>query len=348
MSASALGKPSRSAEKCSSRSSELFSSPLPEWIWRGVERLYQSVFSSRVMLEKHELIQSLPYAWVEKNETQITDILLFRKDGCTIQIANEVLSLSSDVIERFSIDIFSNYPNIQFIRLHAIKIQTEFKNVIAFKSEFSEDYILTIPSSMKHWEASLSVRTRERLRLNVRKATNERNGISLRISQRSEIDESSIRNLLKFNQERMRIKGKSYGISTHEEDQLYAQMKEVGCLFLLIKNNQICAGLLSSVVGKDIYMHVLALDAKYDSMRLGWVCCYLSIEYLISEGFQRIHFLWGHYDYKKKMGAKPIALYRVLIFKSVIRSFLHPKILLKWGWETLRDSARRYRYRLVL
>ena len=119
-------------------------------------------------------------------------------------------------------------------------------------------------------------------------------------------------------------------------------------MFLLKKNEQICAGLLCSVVGSDIYMHVLAHDTKYDAMRLGWVCCYQAIEHLISEGFQQIHFLWGHYDYKKKMGAKPIELYRVLIIKNLIGSLLHPKILLRWSWEALRDSARKQRHKLVI
>jgi hypothetical protein len=279
---------------------------------------------------------------------QITDILLFRKNGRTIQVANEVIALSSDVIERFSNDIFSNYPSIQFIRLHAIKLQSSLKNSMAFKSEFSEDYVLPIPASKECWLASLSARTRERLRLHVRQATNERNGISLHISQRNEIDESDVRYLLKLNHDRMQKKGKSYGISAYEEDQLCRQTKIVGYLFLLKKNEQICAGLLCSVVGSNIYMHVLAHDTKYDAMRLGWVCCYQAVEHLISEGFQQIHFLWGHYEYKRKMGAKLVELYRVLIFKNLIGSLMHPKILLQWCWEALRDSARKHRHKLVI
>ena len=348
MSASALASSSRSVEAYESRSSEFISSPLPEWIWSGVEHLYQSVFSSRVMLDKPELIQSLPYAWVQRKEHQITDILLFRMNGCTIQVANEVIALSSDVIERFSNDVFSSYPSIQFIRLHAVKLQSSLKNSMAFKSEFSEDYVLTIPACKEDWLASLSARTRERLRLYVKQATIERNGISLHIGQRNEIDESDVRYLLKLNHDRMQKKGKSYGISAYEEDQLCRQMKIIGYLFLLKKNEKICAGLLCSVVGNDIYMHVLAHDTEFDAMRLGWVCCYQAIEHLISNGFQRIHFLWGHYDYKKKMGAKPVKLYRVLIFKNLIISLMHPKILLRWSWEALRDTARKYRHRLVM
>jgi hypothetical protein len=338
----------RSEEGYTNRSSEIISSPLPEWIWSGVERLYQSVFSSQVMLEKPKDIKSLLHAWVEKNGHQITDILLFRKDGSAIHVANEVIVLCADVIDRFSKDIFSNYPSIQFIRLHAIKLQAPLKNKYAFKSEFSEDYVLTIPKNKERWLASLSARTRERLRMYVRQATDLKNGISLSVSQCDEINESDVRYILKLNHDRMLQKGKSYGISAHEEDELCRQMKEVGCLFLLKKNEQIYAGLLCSVYGEDIYMHILAHDTKYDAMRLGWVCCCLTIEHLISQGFQRVHFLWGHYDYKKKMGAKPIVLYRVLIFKTLIGSFMHPTILMQWCWETFRDVARKYRHRFMV
>jgi len=348
MSTAAVVSLDRSVEGYTDRSSEFINSPLPEWIWSDVERLYQSVFSSRVMLEKPELIGSLLYAWVERNEQQITDILLFRNDGCTTRVANEVITLSCGVIERFSSAIFLNYPTIQFIRLHALKLQSELKKIATFKSEFSEDYVLTLPASKELWLASLSSRTRERLRMYVRQAKDTKNSISLSVSQRDEIDEFDVRYLLKLNQDRMQQKGKSYGISADEEDQIYRQSKKVGYLFLLKKNDRICAGLLCSVVGNDIYMHVLAHDTKYDALRLGWVCCYQAVEHLISENFQRIHFLWGHYDYKKKMGAKPIELYRVLIFRSLTRSILHPKILMQWVFEACRDKARKNRHRLVV
>jgi hypothetical protein len=348
MSTAAVVSLDRSEEGYTDRSSEFISSPLPEWIWSDVERLYQSVFSSRVMLEKPELIGTILYAWVEKNEQQITDILLFRNDGCTTRVANEVIAFSSGVIERFSNAVFLNYPIIQFIRLHSIKLQSELKKIAAFKSEFSEDYVLTLPASKERWVASLSSRTRERLRMYVRQAKDTKNSISLSISQRGEIDESEVRYLLKLNQDRMQQKGKSYGISALEEDRICRELKIVGYLFLLKKKDQICAGLLCSVVGNDIYMHVLAHDTKYDALRLGWVCCYQAVEHLISENFQRIHFLWGHYDYKKKMGAKPIELYRVLIVRSLTKSLLHPKILMQWIFEACRDRARKHRHRLVV
>ncbi len=348
MNSSAVTNSRRSEESCSSRTSEFITSPLPDWIWSGVEHLYQSVFSSRVMLEKAEHIQALPSAWVEKNEHQITDILLFHKEGCTIRVSNEVIQLSSDVIDRFSKDIFSNYPGIQFIRLHAIKLQSPLKNLLAFTSGFSEDYILNIPNSKEGWLEGLSSRTREKQRLCVKKAIAEINGIQFCVVRGAEIDESIVRQIVNLSHDRIKKKGKFFGISSEEESQLCRQMKKVGCLFILKKNDEICAGLLCSVIDTDVYMHVLGHDQKFNAMRLGLVCCILTIEHAISQGYKRLHFLWGHYDYKKKMGAKPVELYRLLILKSLSKGLLHPMILGHWYWNGLRDVIRKYRHRYVL
>ncbi|MEY3791685.1 MAG: hypothetical protein RLZ09_2522, partial [Pseudomonadota bacterium] len=113
---------------------------------------------------------------------------------------------------------------------------------------------MTLPASKELWLASLSSRTRERLRMYVRQAKDTKNSISLSVSQRDEIDEFDVRYLLKLNQDRIQQKGKSYGISADEEDQIYRQSKKVGYLFLLKKNDRICAGLLCSVVGNDIWV----------------------------------------------------------------------------------------------
>jgi len=345
MNSSALISSSVSVESCTSRTSEIITSPLPDWIWSGMEHLYKSVFSSRVMLEKPELIQSLPLAWVEKNEHQITDILLFHKAGCIIHVSNEVIELSSDVIDRFSKYIFSNYPSTQFIRLHAIKLQSPLKNLLAFKSGFSEDYILNIPSSKEGWLSGLSSRTREKQRLYVKKVNAEINGIQFCVVRGAEIDESIVRQIVNLSHDRMKKKGKFFRISSEEEIQLCKQMKKVGCLFLLKKNDEICAGLLCSVIDTDVYMHVLAHDQQFNVMRLGLVCCILTIEHAISQGYKRLHFLWGHFDYKKKMGAKPVELYRLLILNSLSKGLLHPLILGHWYWNSLRDVIRKYKHK---
>jgi len=345
MSTSVFISQSRPVETSATRSSEFISSPLPEWIWSGVEHLYQSVFSSRVMLEKPEQSQTLLCAWVEKNEHQITNILIFCKKECIIQVCNEVIALSSGVIEQFSKDIFSNYPTIKFIRLHAIKLQSSFKNLLAFKSEFSEDYILNIPSSKESWLASLTPKVREKQCLYVKKATSGINGVKFTVVRNSEIKELMVRHVLRFSHDRMKQKGKAFGISVDEANQLCSQMKKVGCLFLLKKNDEICAGVLCSVIDSDVYMHVLAHDQKYNSMRLGLVCCFLTIEYVISQKYRRLHFLWGHYDYKKKMGAKPVVLCNVLVVKSLSKCLLHPLLLGQWCCHGLRDMMRKYRHR---
>jgi hypothetical protein len=328
--------------------SEFISAPIPYSLWSDVERLYNSVFSSKVMLASNMEDTKSLYAWVEKSSQHISSILLFRKHGCVVQVANEVIRISPEVIQRFSNEILHYFPDIHFIRFHAVILQESIKNALIKSSIFSEDYILQLPQTKEQWMDSLSARAREKLRSYLRRSLNEKHGIQFFTSKQACIDEKDVRAVLKLNQLRMQQKGKKYGMTNDEENQLCVQMKKKGQIFLLKKNNEICAGLLCSVVGTDVYMHVLAHDPAFDKLRLGLVCCIKTIDYVISHKYHRLHFLWGHYDYKKQLGAKPIDLKRVLVIRGLRFGLLHPLIMGLWYVTKMRDLLRELHHQRLV
>lgn len=328
--------------------SEFISAPIPYLLWSDVERLYNSVFSSKVMLASNTEDAKSLYAWVEKSSQQISSILLFRKQGCVAQVANEVIRISPEVLQRFSKSILSHFSDIHFIRLHAVILQEPLKGALIQSSIFSEDYILQLPTSKEQWMASLSARAREKLRSYLRRALSEENGIQFFTYKQESIQEKDVRAVLKLNQSRMQNKGKKYGMTITEENKLCLQMKKKGQIFLLKKDDKVCAGLLCSVVGTDIYMHVLAHDPVFDNLRLGLVCCSRTIDYVISQKYQRLHFLWGHYEYKKQLGAKPVDLNRVLIIRGLSYGLLHPLFMGLWYVNKARDLLRELRYQRLV
>jgi hypothetical protein len=328
--------------------SEIMPAPVPNWVWCEVERLYDSVFSSKAMLVSDQNDTESLYAWIEKSLNQITDIFLFRKDGCVIQVANEVIHISPEVLRRFSENIFTCYPDVHFIRFHAVVLDQSTENKAVQASVFSEDYVLQLPNSKELWMTGLSARTREKFRSYLRRALNPKNEIKFFVYKQSQVNEEDVRSVLKLNQLRMQKKSKNYGMTITEENQLCMLMKKNGYICLLKANDEICAGLLCSVTGSDIYMHVLAHDPVFDKLRLGLVCCILTVEHLISHNFKRLHFLWGHYAYKKQLGAKPVDLSRVLVFKSLGLGITHPIIMAHWYANKARDLLRQLRHKQLL
>ncbi|MFN5446865.1 MAG: GNAT family N-acetyltransferase [bacterium] len=326
-------------------SSEFISAPIPDSLWCEVERLYNSVFSSKVMLVSVDNDAETLHAWVEKTLQQISTILLFQKKGCVIYVANEVIEISSEVIKRFSKIIFSKFSDIHCIRFHAVILEQPLKDSLLRTSIFSEDYVLKLPTTKEQWIASLSARAREKLRSYLRRALNEKNGIQFIALKNTEIDEKDVRSVIRLNQLRMIKKRKNYGMTVAEEGQLCEQIKKGGLLFLLKKDNVICAGFICTALGTDVFMHVLAHDPAFDKLRLGLVCCSKTIEHLISLNYQHLHFLWGHYDYKKQMGAKPVDLSRVLVIKGIGYELLHPIIMGLWYVTKARDQLRKLRHK---
>ena len=328
--------------------SAILPAPVPDLLWNEIERLYSSVFSSRAMLASEKQHGESFSAWVEKSLHQTTNIFLFQKHGCVIHVANEVIHISPATILRFSKKIFESSPDVHFIRFHAVVLASSPQNNRIRDSVFSEDYVLQLPKTKELWMAGLSARAREKLRSYVRRAINEKNGIQFSVYKQSGIEERDVRSVLKLNQLRMQKKGKNYGMTIAEENQLCILMKKSGYVCLLKKNDEICAGLLCSVTGSDLYMHVLAHDPAFDKLRLGLVCCYLTVEHVISQNFKRLHFLWGHYAYKKQLGAKPVNLSRVLVIKNLGLVFLHPIILGQWYVNKAIDLLRELRHKQLL
>jgi len=67
-------------------------------------------------------------------------------------------------------------------------------------------------------------------------------------------------------------------MSEREVKCLRAMIRECGQLSVIEIQGEICAGLLCTRIEKSIFMHVIAHDPRHDDLRLGFLCCALTIE----------------------------------------------------------------------
>ncbi len=328
------------------REFEFTEAPFAKSVWAALEALYASVYSSRALLEPlcgQNRSNDRASAWIERSADRETALLLFTRDGSVVRVLNEVLDLPTAVIRRFAQAIFARYPQVDLVKLHAIVLQAGDDGTPLLSSVFSEDYVLDLPDHHEAWLASLSRQTREKLRYHQRRSFRRQPGLEFTVTPAAKIAETEVRAVLRLNRQRMQRKGKAFAMSDSEEVQLCMQMQQVGMLFALRLDGEICAGLLCSVTGRDICMHVIAHDPAHDDLRLGLVCCYLAIRHAIGLGLARFHFLWGHYDYKRRLGGSARPLYRVLVPRSRAHLFRHPVHASRWLAESARDTLRRWR-----
>lgn len=317
--------------------------PLPGYVWPALERRYHSIFCSEPQLRIHGDLTSLIEAWVCRRDGRIATLILFERHGRCARMLNEVFDLSASELSEFADAVFAHHRELQSVVIRAAFFEPTPARYRYMAAEMSEDYQLRLPHSVDEWIATLSSQTREKFRAHLRRAQRRHPGFSFRAVTSSAIEDSQVRRVIEFNRQRMRAKRRRFGISEGDELNLCRMMRERGLLCVIEIDGEIRAGLLCTLAGDDITMHVIAHDPAFDDLRLGFLCCALTIQEAISRQLRCFHFLWGYYDYKTRLGGERRVLRRVLLLRGPMAWLTQPKLLASQLMVTLRACLRRYR-----
>lgn len=323
--------------------------PLPDYVWPALERCYRSIYCSESQLRISGSLTPRIEAWVARRDGCISAVILFDRHRHHVRVLNEVVTLSAQVLGEFADAVFELYPKLHVISLRAIRTATLPKHYIGLSTEMSDNYLLKLPATVDEWKRSLSARTREKLRSFLRRAQQRAPTFSFRTLGTDEMSSALIKQIIQFNRARMQVKGKRFGMSAAEERQICQIMLERGQSSIIEIDGKLRAGLLCTLVDGEVYMHVIAHDPAYDDLRLGFLCCALTIEDAIAKGCQRFHFLWGQYDYKTRLGGEREILSQVLVFRDAWSLVQQPGLLishvLAWARASARAWVRRQRQR---
>lgn len=314
--------------------------PLPGYIWPALHGLYQSIFCSEPHLRHHDSLRPDIQAWVARSNGGITGLILFQVRGRVARVINEMHALDAAQLNQFAQALFREYTPVDTICLHALRIEGDGLSLPLLHTEFSEDYVLSLPDSAEAWKASLSSQTREKIRYHYRRSCRRQPDLSFRQIQGSDMSDAQFDRLLQLSQARMAHKGRSFNMGAREAHCLRAMIRECGQLSVIEIQGEICAGLLCTRLEKSIFMHVIAHDPRHDDLRLGFLCCALTIEAAIASRAERFHFLWGFYDYKTRLGGQRQSLYRALVFRSWWHGLAHPLLL---GAQLIQRARRKIR-----
>ncbi len=321
--------------------------PLPGYVWPALERRYHSIFCSEPHLRVHGGLSAEIEAWVSRKGGQIAGLMLFEKQGTVARVLNEVFVPSGDELGEFAAAVFAHHPGLTAVQVRSAGIEGRVPGFRALSAPMSEDFVLALPSSSDAWLASLSAQTREKVRYHLRRTQRKQPGFCFRRLDSEQITDAQLRRVIDFNRARMQKKGRRFGMGDREEQGLRRVMRERGQLTLIDIDGEIRAGLLCTLAGKDLYMHVIAHDPDFDDLRLGFLCCALTIQDAIAQGLERFHFLWGQYDYKTRLGGTRVELRQWLLLRHPAAALLHPqRVLALVGARckaALRARVRRWR-----
>lgn len=318
--------------------------PLPGYLWPALHQRYQSIFCSEPHLRVHGSLGADIQAWVARREGRIAEIMLFRIQGRVARILNEMHELDAGVLVAFNRTLSRAYPRVDAIQLHAIRIRGDCQPLWCVQTEFSEDYLLQLPASVEEWQAGLSSQTREKLRYHHRRSRRKQPDLRFRQVRTGDISDSQFERILHLSRLRMQHKGRPFNIDESERRSLRSLMGECGEISLIEIGDEIVAGLLCTRLGRSVFMHVIAHDPRHDDLRLGFLCCAMTIEASIGCGVRHFHFLWGYYDYKVRLGGERKPLYQAVLFKSWLHGLSHPLMLARQLMQRTRRKLAQWRH----
>jgi CelD/BcsL family acetyltransferase involved in cellulose biosynthesis len=301
--------------------------PLPGYIWPALHGLYQSIFCSEPHLRNHDSLRPGVQAWVARRNGDITGLILFQVKGRVARVINEMHALDAAKLNQFAQALFHEHTQVDVICLHAVRIEGNGLSLPLLQTEYSEDYLLHLPDSAEAWKGGLSSQTREKIRYHYRRSCRKQPDLNFRQIDGHDMSDAQFDRILQLSQARMSHKGRSFNMSEREVRCLRTMIRECGQLSVIEIQGEICAGLLCTRLGKSIFMHVIAHDPQHDDLRLGFLCCVLTIEAAIASRAEQFHFLWGFYDYKTRLGGQKKSLYRAVVFRSWWHGLSHPLLL---------------------
>lgn len=325
--------------------SEFYQGTLPAFIWPALEQLTQSIFCSQPHLQVYGSLNSQTQVWVGRSQNRdIIALVVFEVRQRTATVINQVCRIEAADLCAFAQDLFQQQPQISAIVLHAVDWNDSTLPYPLQRLVFSEDFVLSLPLSDTAYLASLSRHTREKIRYHLARSRRKQPSLQFRVVRGQAVFDADIAAVFQLNRARMFSKGRRYGMDSMDEGRLQAILHERGLIGIIEIEGVVRAGLLCTVSGTDVFMHVIAHDPQYDDLRLGFLCCYLTIQAAISARMTRFHFLWGQYDYKTRLGGKEQPLSRLVLYKTRLNMLRHPVLQVQHWVASLRRAVHIWRH----
>jgi hypothetical protein len=321
----------------------IYASPLPAFIEEELARLYKSVFSSVARIRSQGLEQQV-CAFVARRGDEVTCVLLFRRHGHTVHVLNEALTLRAPDIARFAHMVFASYRAVRLIAFPAVRTTITRMTFPYQQFDCLEDIVLKLPATADAYFSALGKNMRASLKRYQKKIAADFPGFRYAVFEGKDVSEQDLFAIVGLSSARIASKRQLPSHTNDKTRQLIRLVKDCGLVLVATMDGRVCAGVICTRFGGNVFMHVVAHDPAYDEYRLGKACCYLSICDAIGRGASHYHFLWGRYEYKYRLLGQQRDYDRLVIYRSRLALLRSLKVFLQTAW---RGYGRRAKWWLL-
>jgi hypothetical protein len=321
----------------------IYDSPLPPFVEASLERLYENVFASCARVRSLGLADEVR-AFVASRDGDHSCILLFRQDGHAIEVLAEAIALQAADVEAFAGMVFKTCPGASHIVFPAVRTRIAQLPFPYQQFDCLEDIVLTLPESAESYFSMLGKNMRASLKRYQKKIAADFPGFRYAFYEKGDASEQDIGAIVALSSARISSKNQLPNHTGGKTRQLVRLVKECGVVMVATIDGRVCAGVICTMVGSSVFMHVVAHDPAYDDYRIGKVCCYLSICDAIARGASKYHFLWGRYEYKYRLLGVQRDYDRLVIYRSRLAAAGNAGTWLRTAW---RGYGRRAKWWLL-
>jgi hypothetical protein len=328
-----------------SRNFSIIKFPFPVELERDLERLYKNVFCS-VPNIKNVIDFSSLFAYVSVSNLNPEQIILFSHKGSSVVVINELFTMPATDLLMFVKSIFSNFANVRMIVFPSLRTNANVAEFPLQRFNSTEDIVISLPKSIEEYSSSLGKNTRETVSRFRRRIAARYPAIEFLSFERDKITPSVVAKIVELNCLRIRSKNQVPSHTAESLDWLYRITQKFGIVVLAMQGERICGGVICTNINGKFFMHVIAHDSEFDVVRMGKICCYLSICDAINKGGSEYHMLSGEYDYKSKFLGKKFEYERISIYRSkkavlsMLPSFIEAE--LKGRGRSLKKKLKKY------
>jgi len=289
---------------------------VPEWTEVEMEKLYQSIFSSAVLVRRTGQEQDVS-TYVNKAEGKITSIILFKIEDFCVQVLNELVALPAKEIFDFVVHIFTTRPDIRSITFHAIRTDSLNLAYPYQRYSYTEDIVIELPDTSEQYRAMLGKNMRKTIRQHLGRIERDFPSFEYLVLDGENVRKEHILQIAELNRARMSGKNKVSGVDENEIQWISECVRHFsGMAILAIAEGKVCAGQVCCRAGNHFFMLMVGHDPAWDSYRLGTLCQYRAICEVIERGGKACHFLWGREEYKYRFLGVLHDFNRIVIYSS--------------------------------
>jgi hypothetical protein len=306
---------------------ELYAGAPPAAVDTAMQALYGNIHSTFAHLTVYGGLQEVGYSYVARSKDRLLAIFLLRRDGRTVHVVNEGMTVDDVELERFAGHIFSIWRSVSAICLHAVDSQVRILPRPFQQYACTANIVLPLPATADAYVASLGKNMRRNLRRYMDKLKRDHPSLQIDVTEKDDASEEDMRAIIELNRMRIADKNIRYGLDD-EVEKVIALERSCGMLVAMRVDGQVIAGSIGYFAGSNYFFKVISHDPRYNEYSAGILCCYLTICECIARGCKEYNFMWNEYEYKFALGAHSRSLHHVVVYRSRLHLLRRPRLAL--------------------